>query len=43
MRGLISNVRSAATTESYESRELKTQPDFIRSGTLMKHQLEALK
>jgi hypothetical protein len=43
MKGLIANVRSAATSESYKSRELKAQPDFIKGGTLMKHQLEALK
>ncbi|KAI8640052.1 P-loop containing nucleoside triphosphate hydrolase protein [Parasitella parasitica] len=42
MRGLVANVRSAATLESYESRELKMQPDFIKGGTLMKHQIEAL-
>lgn len=43
MKSLIANVRSAATTSSYELRELKTQPDFLKGGTLMKHQMEALK
>ncbi|KAK4515941.1 40S ribosomal protein S21 [Mucor velutinosus] len=42
MKGLIANVRSAATKTSYESRELKAQPDFLKGGTLMKHQMEAL-
>ncbi|CEP07576.1 hypothetical protein [Parasitella parasitica] len=42
MRSLIANVRSAATSESYDSREMKAQPDFIKGGTLMKHQIEAL-
>ncbi|KAL7319394.1 hypothetical protein PS15m_002531 [Mucor circinelloides] len=42
MKGLIANVRSAATNSSYESRELKAQPDFLKGGTLMKHQMEAL-
>ncbi|KAL0138902.1 hypothetical protein V8B55DRAFT_1448945 [Mucor lusitanicus] len=42
MKGLIANVRSAATKTSYQSRELKAQPDFLKGGTLMKHQMEAL-
>jgi hypothetical protein len=40
---LISDVRKSAKTESYEKHELKSQPGFITGGTLMKHQLEALK
>lgn len=40
---LINQVRSKATSESYEKHELKKQPKFIAGGTLMKHQMEALK
>lgn len=40
---LIKNVRRMAMKEGYEKHEFKSQPDFITGGTLMKHQLEALK
>jgi hypothetical protein len=43
VKQLISDVRTIAKTENYEKHEYKTQPDFIRGGTLMNHQLEALK
>lgn len=43
VKKLISEVRKLAKSESYEKHELKFQPDFIKGGTLMKHQLEALK
>ncbi|KAI8376843.1 P-loop containing nucleoside triphosphate hydrolase protein [Blakeslea trispora] len=42
MENLIKNVRTAATAEGYEKHALKEQPEFIKNGTLMKHQLEAL-
>ncbi|KAI8085910.1 P-loop containing nucleoside triphosphate hydrolase protein [Gilbertella persicaria] len=42
MYGLIESVRAAATAESYQRHEIKEQPDFVKGGTLMKHQMEAL-
>ncbi|RCI02455.1 hypothetical protein CU098_001572, partial [Rhizopus stolonifer] len=42
MYGLIESVRVAATAESYQRHEIKEQPDFVKGGTLMKHQMEAL-
>lgn len=43
MKSLIQNVRSVAVKENYQKHELKTQPRYIQGGTLMKHQLDALK
>jgi hypothetical protein len=43
MKELIADVRKLANAESYELHELKTQLKYITGGTLMKHQLEALK
>lgn len=43
MPQLIENVRRMAMKEGYEKHEFKSQPDFMTGGTLMKHQLEALK
>lgn len=43
MKSLISQVRSKAKTEGYSSHELKVQPKFVEGGTLMGHQMEALK
>ncbi|KAI9258728.1 P-loop containing nucleoside triphosphate hydrolase protein [Phascolomyces articulosus] len=35
-------VRKLATQENYGKHELKQQPDFVRGGTLMPHQLDGL-
>jgi hypothetical protein len=43
VKHLIAEVRRVAKTEGYGKHELKAQPDFIKGGKLMKHQLEALK
>ncbi|CEI86117.1 hypothetical protein RMCBS344292_00562 [Rhizopus microsporus] len=43
MRQLIADIRKLANAEKYESHEIKTQPKYINGGTLMPHQLEALK
>lgn len=43
MREHVGEVRSAATKESYAKHEIKGQPEFIRGGDLMPHQLDGLK
>jgi hypothetical protein len=43
MKALVQNVRQVAVQESYQKHELKTQPSYIQGGTLMKHQMDALK
>lgn len=43
MRQLIADIRKLANAEKYESHEIKVQPKYINGGTLMPHQLEALK
>ncbi|KAI9009404.1 P-loop containing nucleoside triphosphate hydrolase protein [Phycomyces nitens] len=42
MKIRIEEVRAVATRESYAKHELKKQPDFIKGGTLMPHQLDGL-
>ncbi|KAI7857532.1 P-loop containing nucleoside triphosphate hydrolase protein [Circinella umbellata] len=42
MKEQVDLVRELATKENYGRHELKQQPDFIRGGTLMPHQLDGL-
>ena len=43
MKQQVNLVRGLATKENYGRHELRQQPDFIRGGTLMPHQLDGLK
>ncbi|OAD81316.1 hypothetical protein PHYBLDRAFT_96522, partial [Phycomyces blakesleeanus NRRL 1555(-)] len=42
MKIRVEEVRRVATKESYSKHELKKQPDIIKGGTLMPHQLDGL-
>ncbi|KAI8987380.1 P-loop containing nucleoside triphosphate hydrolase protein [Mycotypha africana] len=42
IKNLVGKVRTAASVENYQKHAIKSQPEFLKGGTLMQHQLDAL-